>query len=132
MWMRKSDQQKAQERSRLWLSFRGPAFLFVICFAAIFVKSILGNHSPARQVSWPSTWSEALPLAFFAATLVATAVAIAGYLLQIVLRRKILDIGGSKVVICDACYKTKNRDGENMCSCGGTFDSFDNWTWIDD
>jgi hypothetical protein len=67
------------------------------------------------------------------ATIVAAVVAIAGYALQLVLRRTIRPLDtGVKVLICDTCHRVKHRDGENKCECGGTFDDFDKWTWIDD
>jgi len=129
MWMRKSDQQMARERSRLWLSFRGPVVLFLIVFIGGIGIAIQGPRRNAGEGHWPTT----LSAIFINATMIATVAAIAGYALQLVLRRTIRPLDtGVKVVICDTCYRVKRRDGENKCECGGTFDDFDKWTWIDD
>jgi hypothetical protein len=125
MWIRKSDQQMATERSRLWLSFSGPAILFLVSFLACIRLALEGPRRPG-QVSWPSTWSEILGGAAF----MAAVVAIASYVIQLVRQRKIAD--GAKVDICNTCYRVRHRDGKSKCECGGTFDDFDHWTWIDD
>jgi len=129
MWMRKSDQQVAKEHSRLWLSFRGPVILFIICFLASIAVGIQGPRNSAGQVPWPDTFCKILR----GATFIATVAAIACYTLQLVLRRKLDPLAiRAKVDICDTCHRVKRRDGEDKCECGGTFDDFDNWTWIDD
>jgi hypothetical protein len=129
MWVRKSEQQMAAERSRPWLSFSGPAVLFVICFLADLGIALRGPFYPTGQGHWPVTWSAMLGGAAF----VATVVAIATYILQLVLRRR-LDPWAihAKVVICDTCHRVKHRDAENKCECGGAFDDFNKWTWIGD
>ena len=126
MWMRKSDVQVARERNRVWLSFVEPAILFLICFLATIGIAIQGPR--VAVVNWPDTWSEML----FESAIIATVVAIAGYVLQVVLRRKLSSLTKyGKIVICDTCHRVEHRDGESKCECGGTFDDFDKWTWID-
>jgi hypothetical protein len=136
MWMRKSDEQMAQmarERSRYWLSLQGPAIMFVVGFGASCGAAIVGGRAPAPQVHWPSTWHEVFPCTIYVATLIGTIAAIAGYILQLVLKRRINPFASKvKVVICNACYRVKRLDSESKCECGGTFERFENWTWVDD
>ena len=63
----------------------------------------------------------------------AAAVALVVYVLQLLLRREIdpLRVGG-KVVICEKCNRIQHPNCAGRCECGGKFDDFDNWTWIDD
>jgi len=35
-------------------------------------------------------------------------------------------------VICNSCHHIKTRDNALSCECGGTFEPFENWKWIDD
>lgn len=127
MWIRKSEEQISSERNHLWLSLRGPAVLFLICFLAGIGIAVQGPRS-GGDVSWPHTWFEVLRNA----TSIAMIAAIIGYVLQLVLRKKLNPLANhAKIVICDTCYRVKHRDCENKCECGGTFDDLDNWTWID-
>lgn len=136
MWVRKTDEQKAKERRRLWFSFSGPALLFIGGFLAVVVKVLIGSHPPARSSNWPGSWSQIFPRLVVAIVLFAACigivVALSGYILQLILGRKILGVGGAKVVMCNTCYRVKRRDRENQCECGGEFEDFDNWTWVDD
>lgn len=127
MWIRKSNEQVAKERSRVWLSFREPALLFLVCFILDFGIAVSGPRHD--ESPWPDTWFKM----FRDATAIATVVAMAGYILQVVFRRKLaVLIKPVKVVICDTCHQVKHRDGKSKCGCGGTFDDFDKWTWIDE
>ena len=127
MWVRKSDEQIARDRPRLWLSFRGPLLWFLVLFVLGIPRAIEGPRSPVQ--TWPQTWPEILSSSWrFAAT-----VALAVYILQFVLRRRIGPTGSSgKVVICDTCHRVMHPSSEGKCQCGGKLDDFDNWTWIDD
>ena len=127
MWVRKSDEQVAKERRASWRSFR-PAFAwFVLMFLGGIVKAIQGPNQHAEH--WPITWSEIL----LCSTLFATVFAVVMYVLQLTLRSSDpFGFCGGKVVMCDRCYRTKNVDGKHTCECGGKFDDFDNWKWVDD
>jgi hypothetical protein len=129
MWMRKDNKIVARERRRVWLCFRGPVLLFVICFLADFVLGIQGPRQSVAGTHWPDTFSKILR----DAVCIATIVAVAGYALQIVFRRKLDPLAiHAKVVICDTCHRVKHRDGDGNCECGGMFDDFDNWTWVEE
>lgn len=128
MWVRKSDHQMAREHSRVWLSFRGPAIWFLICFVATIALAIQGPRAPVGQRRWPDSWCEALVWAAFDGTVAAAVV----YILQIILRRRLNPLTiHAKVVMCDSCHRVERRDSVSKCECGGTFDDFDNWTWIE-
>ena len=129
MWVRKSDQQMAKEnkdRNRVGLSFSGPALLFIICFFATIGIEVQGR----RGLAWtaPAPWPDIL----FRSTAIGTVAAILGYIVQLVLQRRILVGGGGHIVICNTCYRVKHLDSKISCECGGVFEEFDKWTWIDD
>ena len=125
--MRMSDQEITRERGRFWLSFRGPVLWFLIMFAGAIVSTAGGPRLAATH--WPGTWSEIIYLASCFAALVS----LGAYALQIVLKTK-LDPFAVRVhvVMCDTCHRVKRRDCEDRCECGGKFDDFDNWMWIDE
>jgi hypothetical protein len=128
MWVRKTEEQLARERRRLWYSFRTPIAAFGIGsfleLAAIIRGPILRDRTRT-----PNSWSEA----FFVSASFGVVAFIAVYVLQIVRQKKIRFFDGGKVDICDSCHELKNHDWNSMsCRCGGTFDSFDNWSWIDE
>ena len=134
MWVRKSKVQIAKERDREWRSLRGPAMYFLIGF--ILTLSSLYNKRIGGILP-PRYWPRLLVLACVVAVLAASI----AYGLQRLLRTKVVpsisDFDPSvprkaDTVICDRCHGVKQRDGELACQCGGQFDDFDNWTWIDD
>jgi len=45
-----------------------------------------------------------------------------------------LDFYGAPVstVICNTCHRTKTMDKALLCDCGGTFEPFENWKWVED
>lgn len=126
MWVRKSTHKITRERGHLWLSFRGPVLWFLIMFAGAIVLTAQGPRTAVAH--WPSTWFEVISRA----TVFAAVVAIGVYVLQIILNSK-LDPFAVKVdvVMCDTCHRVKRRDGEASCECGGKFNDFDNWMWVD-
>ncbi len=129
MWMCKSEEQLAKERNGLWLSPYEPVVVFLICFVAnmgIIIRGPLAHFGNVQQ--WPDTWPKAL--GYSAVT--ATVLAIADCVLQLAFRRTLVSfMRPVKVVMCDTCHRVKHRDSETTCECGGAFDDFDNWTWVD-
>ena len=125
MWVRKSSEKTAREHRRLWLSIRGPVAWFVVVYVAEVAFAIQG---PYRHVDhWPSTLSQILS----GAALIAATFAVVLYVLQLVLRSGDPLRLGSKLVMCDTCHRVKHFDRKDTCECGGKFEEFDNWTWID-
>jgi hypothetical protein len=130
MWMRKTDENNGKERKRYWLSFEGPGRLFAIVFFFTCLSEIIGNsRGDGGSAYWPGTW-RVIPRAVVGGILLGAIAAIVGYILQLVLGRKIL--AGAKTMICNTCYRAKRQDREDRCECGGEFEDFDNWTWVDD
>jgi hypothetical protein len=111
----------------VWLSFRGPAVVFVVCFVASVGIAIEGPRAPTIQ-PWPDSWSEILS----GATFIAAVAAVATYVLQLILQRPfdLLAIH-AKIDMCDSCHRVKHWDSVSKCECGGAFDDFDKWTWVD-
>jgi hypothetical protein len=134
MWVRKSDEQVAAGRKRLSLSFGGPIIVFVLGFIMEFGLTIIGEKRPATPVYWPGTWAdlvELLPRATVGGTIAGALAAVGLYIWQLVYGRDVLK-GNVKTVICNACYRVKRENGESKCQCGGMFEDFDKWTWVDD
>ena len=126
MWVRKSVEQIASERRTLWHSFRGPAAWFVVTLAAEIVLAIQGPRLHVEH--WPRTWSQIL----FIATMVAVVVAVVIYVLQVILGTTDPLRLRAKTLICDSCHRVKDRDCEKSCECGGKFEDFQLWKWVDD
>ena len=125
MWVRKTDEQIVRGHRGLWLSFSGPLLWFLLLFVCAIGRTLEGPFRPVQR--WPETWPEILCRALvFAAT-----ASLLVYVLQLAVRRKIYPVNG-KVVICDRCHRVTRPTRARKCTCGGDFDNFDNWTWIDD
>jgi hypothetical protein len=126
MWVRKSEEQAARERDRAWRSFRDPAILAGFCFFGLLVSFARAPRFPGMH--GPHLWSEILGFS----TLGAAMAAIIAYVLQVVCQKSLTSILTPKYfVMCDTCHRVKRRDREWKCECGGTFEDFDNWTWIE-
>ena len=128
MWVRKSDQRVPRRNNRVWLFLRGPAVLFVACLLTNVGVLIQGPRQRAGM-PWPQGWSEIISHS----ALFAMVVAAGDCLLQLVLQRNLDPLALSQRLSC-ATLATglEHRDGRHKCECGGTFDDFDNWTWIDE
>lgn len=124
MWVRKSDQQIATDRHRIWLCLRGPVSWFFI----IVGMAVMSVFSPRNaEGHWPRDWLVYLCVA----SLIAGGVAVVVYGLQYFFGMRFNPFG-TEVVICDKCHRVKRLDDDHNCECGGAFDDFDRWTWIDD
>ena len=109
------------------MSFRGPVLWFVTIFAAGIISAAQGPRLAVTH--WPGTWSEVI----LSATSFAAFVAIVNYGLQLVLKTRLYPFGVRvDVVMCDTCHRVERRNREGCCECGGKFEDFDNWTWIDE
>jgi hypothetical protein len=127
VWLRKSEELLAKEHYRR-LSFLEPALLWLTCVAATVAIFLEGPRFPTNGV-WPTTWSKVV----YKAALLGTIVAIADCILQVFFRKSIMSfVRPLHVVMCDNCHRVKHRDRQTMCECGGTFDDFDNWMWVDE
>jgi hypothetical protein len=128
MWVRKSDQQVVKRPGRVLSFFRAPMAWFLVGFVVSVGIALRGPMYPVRSF-WPATWSEIL----LRASQIGLALAIVVLALQLILRRSIsFRASSAKVVICNKCHRVKHRDRDGACECGGNFEDFDNWTWIED
>jgi hypothetical protein len=115
------------ERDSARFDFRGPAIVLITWFLGDIALAVQG---PRQNVNahWPGSWFETISIAAFSATVAATV----SYVLQLLFRKRIGSLlFPTRVEICDNCHRVRRRGGESSCECGGTFDDFDRWTWID-
>lgn len=135
MWVRKNDRRVSKRAGRVWPFLRSSLVWFFLGFVLSVGITLRG---PMRGVcnSWPTTWCDTLT---FAAQ-VGAVLAIVAFAFQLILQRRISffecleegDSSNAKVVICNECHRVKNRDRDDTCECGGSFEDFDDWTWIED
>jgi hypothetical protein len=129
MWVHKTTKEIADQRRKLWFAFGGPFFILILVFFCGVIKDMAGlykaGHSPSREFTLGQILSFASGFAVSAA--------IVTYLCQLLFGRPLLSLmEKSKVLICDKCFRMKNSDGQQSCECGGKFEDFDLWKWIDD
>ena len=125
MWTKKSPEQIAAERRGLWRHVRGPLLWFLLMFVGGIGLAIQGPR--LHEEHWPSNLSEMILGAAFSAGVFVIAI----YALHFIFGMNV-PWAAPKIMICDTCHRVKHRDGESRCQCGGTFDDFDTWTWVED
>ncbi|MBN1912146.1 MAG: hypothetical protein JW818_20670 [Pirellulales bacterium] len=125
MWIRKTDEHMARER---WFSAVAPVGWFVIIFLLVLFSGIFRPHwytGLYRDESWT--------ILLFKAVFSATLIAIGVYFFQVYFGRALTNpLLGPNVEICNQCHRTRNPNREKACECGGTFEDFTKWTWVDD
>lgn len=128
MWTRKSSDEIANENRVPWRSFGGPAIALVLGFLGSMAIFFQGPRvGPASH--WPATLGDATCQSLFAGVIAAIVVFIA----QLVYRtRDVSSLGKTPAVICSGCHRTKTRDQQAACACGGQFEPFQHWKWVDD
>ena len=135
VWMRKTVDELDSECHRPWLAFGGPAAVSFLAFIGSFVMGLVGPRNyygtQAGATNPPTTWGEALATSALRALVMAIAAFPCPYVYQLLAGRRLFSIS-SKVEICNKCYRVKSSDGEEACSCGGRFEDFDLWKWVDD
>ena len=126
MWVRKSSEQIARDRRRSWRSPHAALFWLLVALVCCIGRGAESPNLPGLHD--PGNWSQLLSCS----AVMAGAVAVVIYVMQIILKRRV-DPGrlGDKVVMCDRCHQVKHPDGASKCECGGVFDDFNNWTWIE-
>ena len=135
MWVRKTSQEIAEEadgkRSGLWRAFGGPAIVFCATFFFVAVAIIAGpRHNTGAVPYWPTTWGDLLRTA----VLVASTAAVVAYLCQALFEKPIIELisPSDRDEICDTCHRVKLVDKQRSCECGGRFEDFTLWKWVDD
>jgi len=125
MWVRKTDEEVAQDRKRF--AFGPP--LFWGFFAFVISTSVL--------VSSSELWSKAIVRSLFGPV-----IGIAVYLWRLRIgKRKGMMLSNAHSVgvwvdedawMCSECHSVKHPRGSIFCECGGLFASIDYWKWVDD
>jgi hypothetical protein len=130
MWIYKSPEDIAKERRKIWLSFGGPFMIFILGMILCIIRSLVGPINPIHGGQYsPDSWDNAIIHSLKTSLIMAIIV----YLLQLLFAKPFLSIiYPSKVMICNKCYKVKSSDGQQSCDCGGNFEDFDLWKWVDD
>jgi hypothetical protein len=131
MWVHKTPEDIAVERKKLWLDFSEPSIVFIIFFIIGLIFELSSATSPYHQVqhspflSWWRTLIRLIIFSFIGAIL--------AYLRQLWLGKTIIPLRDqSKILICNKCFHVKSPDGKNSCECGGNFEDFNLWKWVDD
>jgi hypothetical protein len=124
MWVRKCAEETASERKSLRLSLSGPIIWCLVSFAGILGLEISGPRQGINGLGRGTTF----PAMLMRAALVGVAAGVVGYVIQLVRGRR---IGSPRALICAECHIAKNPDRAEKCKCGGTFEDFDNWKWVD-
>jgi hypothetical protein len=105
--------------------------MLVVGFVSSVISAITGHRwsIPGSCTHTPQTWSETIS----SASVFAGFMAAGSYALQLILgKRGELLFSCNSVVICNRCHRFKNRNADQVCKCGGTFEDAENWTWLDD
>lgn len=128
MWTRKNNDEIAREKRVPWYSFGGPVVALVLGFLGSMAIFFQGPRiGPA--IRWPATLGNAA----FRSLFVGAIAAIVVYILQLIFRtRGLSSLGRPPTVICNGCHRTKTRDQQAACVCGGQFEPFHRWKWVDD
>jgi hypothetical protein len=131
MWMRKDAEDASKERQKLWLAAFGSSLSgFVIIFVMGVIVSLTG---PLMPVSGPLKGFSSFEDAIIHSLKTALIVGILFYFLYILSKGTLPGLScHSTVMICDKCFRVKNNDGKEACECGGKFEDFSLWKWVDD
>ena len=131
MWMHKTPEELRDQRRELRRAFGGPLFLGLLAGACSVIGRLSSFLEPGQVLRPPSTLGALLG----GGAAVGLSVAVVTYLFQLVIGRHALEadlMGPRKVLICDQCHRMKNSDGQPSCDCGGAFEDFDLWKWVDE
>jgi len=129
MWVRKNAKEIAEDRCNIWLAFGGPALACAIAFVLTVVGTLAGPKPSHQVVCWPTNWYQTIRVAA-KVSILATIVA---YVCQVLFGKPIMSLlFSSNVCVCNKCYRVKSPDGQQSCACGGRFEDFELWKWVDD
>jgi hypothetical protein len=135
MWLHKTPEDIAAEHKKLWSAFGGPLGFSLLLFILLLIVCLL-RPSYRGGVSYrPFTFVERLVFTLKFALISSVIAFPCAYLLQVWLKRPIWSILSSyqtKVMICNKCFQVKSADDKPTCDCGGTFELFDLWKWVND
>ncbi|MGO8691326.1 MAG: hypothetical protein ACLQLG_17020 [Thermoguttaceae bacterium] len=127
MWARKTGDEIANEPRKVWWAFSGPTLASFMMFVGG-VLSLVTGPKFGGGASRPSTAGGFL----FKAAVLSLLAWLFAYVCQIIFRKPFFSLLSRKVVICNNCYRVKSPDGNARCGCGGEFEDFARWKWVDD
>jgi hypothetical protein len=130
MWVHKTAEDIADQRRNVRTRFGEPIFLGLLVFACLIVRRWAGIPRDGPNLFRPATVTE-----FVVGTaILGLVIAVISYLLQVIFGRSVFELltVQPKVLICDKCYQTKSSVGRQSCDCGGTFEDFELWKWVDE
>lgn len=130
MWMHKTIDEVSAEENKSRTSFRIPAFWGIMAFACALVRS--SGYITFRSIAFPPRNSD-LYHAFLHALILAGLTFAIVYLCQRFLGWNMFPRANDrKTVICNRCFRVKSADDQESCKCGGKFEDFKLWKWVDD
>jgi hypothetical protein len=131
MWIRKTQNEIAEKPTRSWLALGEPMLLWLIVFVtAFFLGAVDAPPRHVQMIRHPQlTWSEV----FYRAVGVALIATFIACIYKSIVGRSLFQLSPSpKTQICNTCYRVKSPDGQLACDCGGIFEDFELWKWVDD
>ncbi len=129
MWVKKTEQELANEKKGFKPSLIAPTTVFISTLLVMIISNITGGaktyfgREPANLMEFISS----LPIIL----LIAIGLSLLVYLLQLTLRINFLK-EKEKVVICEKCNNKKVNDGNFICDCGGSFIIITEMKWVKD
>lgn len=96
---------------------------FVVAFVLFYILGIIGWGKP----NWhdPLPWPRALYSSFLLSLLLATLL----FLFQSVYGWR---LPHDRIMTCSTCHKMQSFNEKPACACGGIFEDFDAWRWVED
>ena len=142
MWVRKThedfDREREKidnERSHVWLAFGGPLKISSIAFfIGLVVAFVPPRPWPGQTGGGPDTLAGRLAITPYVALTFAMIAFLVVYLFQVLYGRPALSLFSKegKFLVCNKCYRVKSPDGQPSCGCGGEFEDFALWKWVEE
>lgn len=131
MWVRKTEDEIRQDRSKGKNDLLGPGVISLVFFIGVIFSMKTGFFEGESWETIPKSWEEVfedLPMI----VAVSLSLGVFAWLLQrFLLGKGIRFCDFQKALICQKCGKTKTDDGISDCSCGGRYVDIDTVKWID-
>jgi hypothetical protein len=128
MWIHKSENQDIQNQSCERFSLRYFVSVFVVVFLVCLSGALIAPLPYGIRPTKPTTWYGIL----LNCSIIAAVVAITLYLMRVIYNKRCDPlVSRVQIDICNKCFRVKHHEQSVKCECGGTFEDFDKWKWID-